>query len=157
MLKLTFWGFRKCCSFWVLKVLNQSYLLSKSGENWRKNSIETRRYKKITRPQYRFLGPETNSTSFSHGWNNMLFVSGVKSQNCGRVIFFEHLLFSLTDQFFRTRPSLTANNSHSKAHTPNKFHIFGKLWTWAFTWSCPGYFFLWANFEEWAFMKKIDF
>ena len=63
----------------------------------------------------------------------------------------------MTDQFFGTPPSLTANNSHSKAHTPNKFHIFGKLWTWAFTWSYPGYFFLWANFEEWAFYGKRPF
>ena len=135
MRKLTSRAFRKCCSFRVLKVLNQSYWLSKSGENWRKNSIETRRYKKITRPQYRFLGPETNSTSFSHGWYDMLFVSGVKSQNCGRVIFFWHLVFSRMDQFFRTHPSLTAYSSRSKPHTPNKFHIFGKVRTWGFTWS----------------------
>ena len=98
MRKLTSRAFRKCCSFRVLKVLNQSYWLSKSGENWRKNSIETRRYKKITRPQYRFLGPETNSTSFSHGWDDMLFVSGVRSQNCGRVIF-------LNTSYFRGRTS----------------------------------------------------
>ena len=34
MKKLTSWAFRICGSFWVL---NQSYWLSKSGENWRKN------------------------------------------------------------------------------------------------------------------------
>ena len=32
MWKLTSWGFQKCSTFWVLKVLNQSYWLSKSGE-----------------------------------------------------------------------------------------------------------------------------
>ena len=35
MRKLTSWGFRKCCSFLFLKVLNQSYWLSKLAENGR--------------------------------------------------------------------------------------------------------------------------
>ena len=35
MWKLTSWGFWKCGSFQELVVLNQSYWLSKSGENWR--------------------------------------------------------------------------------------------------------------------------
>ena len=46
MRKLTSRAFQKCGSFRVLKVLNQSYWLSKSGENWRKKSIERRRQKK---------------------------------------------------------------------------------------------------------------
>ena len=91
--------------------------------------------KKITRPQDRFLSSETNSTAFSHGGDDMLFVSELKTQNCGRVIFFWRLVFSMTDQFFRTRPSLTAYNSRSKPHTPNKFHIFGNVRTWGFTWT----------------------
>ena len=36
MRKLTSWEFRKCCRFWVLKVLNLSYWLSKSGQIGRK-------------------------------------------------------------------------------------------------------------------------
>ena len=43
---------------------------------------------KKTRPQYRFLGPETNRAVFKHGWEVVLFVSDLKTQNCGRVIFF---------------------------------------------------------------------
>ena len=157
MWKSMSWRFWKCCSFWVLKVLNQSYWLSKFGENWRKKSMERRRCKKKTRPQYCVLSSETNSTAFSHGGDDMLFVSELKTQNCGRVFFFWRLVFSMTDQFFRTRPSLTANNSRSKAPTPNKFYIFGNVRTWGFTWTYPGNFFLWANFEEWAFYEKSRF
>ena len=73
------------------------------------------------------------------------------------LFFFWRLVFSWTDQFFRTRPSLTAYNSRSKPHTPNKFHIFGNVRTWGFTWTYLGYFFLWANFEEWAFYEKSRF
>ena len=57
------------------------------------------------------------------------------------------------DQFFQTHPSLTAYNS--QPHTPNKFHIFGNVRTWGFTSSYPGYFSLWANFEEWAFNEQF--
>ena len=64
MRKLTSWGSRKCCSFWVLKVLNQSYWPSKLGENWRKNSKERNRNKKKTRPQFWVLCSEIESA-----WN----------------------------------------------------------------------------------------
>ena len=43
-------------------------------------------FKKITWPQFRFLGPETNSEVFSHGWDDMLFVSDLKTPSCGGVI-----------------------------------------------------------------------
>ena len=43
----------------------------------------------------------------------------------------------MTDQFFRTRPSLTAYNSRSKPHTPNKFHIFGNVRTFFSIFSLP--------------------
>ena len=70
-------------SFWVLKVVNQSYWLSKSGENWRKKFMEKSCQKKKTRPQYQFLGSETNSEVFKHGWEDVLFVSDQKNKNCG--------------------------------------------------------------------------
>ena len=50
--------------------------------------------------------------------------------------------------------SSTAYNSRSKPHMPSKFHIFGTVRMWGFTWSYPGYLFLWTNFEEWAFYEK---
>ena len=135
MRKLTFWGFQKCCSFRVLKVLNQSYWLSKSGENWRKNSKERRRQKKKTRPQFWVLSSVTESAWAQYGWFHADSVAELKTQNCGRVFFFWRLVFSMTDQFFRTRPSLTAYNSRSKPHTPNKFHIFGNVRTWGIIWT----------------------
>ena len=157
MRKLTSWGFQKCGSFWVLKVLNQSYWLSKSSENWRKNSKERRRHQKKTRPQFSILRSVTESAWAQYGWFHADSVTEPKIENCGRVFFFWHRVISMTDQFFRTHPSLTAYSSRSKPHTPNKLHIFGKLWTWAFAWSYPGFFFLWANFEEWAFYEKVSF
>ena len=53
---------------------------------------------------------------------------------------------------YRPYGSVTQNMA-GVVHTANKFHIFGKLWTSAFSWSYPGYLFLWANFEEWAFYE----
>ena len=100
MWKSTSWRFWKCCSFLVLKVLNQSYWLSKFGENWRKKSMERRRCKNKTRPQYWVLSSETNSTAFSHGGDDMLFVSELKTQNCGRVIFFNASYFRGRTSFF---------------------------------------------------------
>ena len=71
--------------------------------------------------------------------------------------FFWRLVISMTDQFFRTHPSLTAYSSRSKPHTPNKLHIFGKLWTWAFAWSYPGFFFFEQISRNERFMKKLVF
>ena len=56
---------------------------------------------KKTRPQYRFLGPETNSQVFKHGWDDVLFVSDLKTQNCGRVFFFDTAYFRWRISFFR--------------------------------------------------------
>ena len=88
MIKGTSRAFRKCGSFRDLEVLSHSYWLSKSGEIQKENLLGRRRHKKKTRPQYRFVGPETNSRAFSHGWEDLLFVSDLKTQNCGRVIFY---------------------------------------------------------------------
>ena len=157
MRKLTSWGFQKCGSFWVLKVLNQSYWLSKSSENWRKNSKEMRCHKKKTRPQFSILRSVTESVWAQYGWFHADSVTELKIENCGRVFFLWHLVISMTDQFFRTHPSLTAYSSRSKPHTPNKLHIFGKLWTWAFAWSYPGRIFLHKIFEEKRKKQKMHF
>ena len=49
--------------------------------------LRRRRYEKKTRPQFWFLGPETNSLVFKHGWQDVLFVSDLKNDYCGRVFF----------------------------------------------------------------------
>ena len=58
MRKLTSAAFRKCGSFWVLKVLNQSYWLSKSGEISKKN----RRHKKRHAANFGIWCPKRSST-----------------------------------------------------------------------------------------------
>ena len=75
----------------------------------------------------------------------------------GVVFFFNGSLFLLTEPKFHSRLTLSSNNSRSKPHTPNKFHIFGIVRTSAFRWTYPGFFFLWANFEEQAFYEKRRF
>ena len=81
-----------------------------------KNAMGTRR-KKITLDQFWVLSSETNSRAFWHGWYDMLFVSGVRSQNCGRVIFFTPPYFRGRTSFFGLihlwRPiTITVNKSH---------------------------------------------
>ena len=71
------------------------------------------------------------------------------------MVFFYGSLFLLTEPKFHSLLTLSRNNSSSKSHTPNKFHIFGNARTWGFTWSYPGYLFLWANFEEWTSHEKL--
>ena len=99
-------------------------------------------HKKKTRPQFSILRSVTESAWAQYGWFHADSVTELKIENCGRVFFLWHRVISMTDQFFRTHPSLTAYSSRSKPHTPNKLHIFGKLWTWAFAWSYPGFFSL---------------
>ena len=56
--------------------------------------------------------------------------------------FFYGSLFLLTEPKFHSRLTLSSNNSRSKPHTPNKFHIFGIVRTSAFRWTYPGFFSL---------------
>ena len=123
----------------------------------KKNSKEMRCHKKKTRPQFSILRSVTESAWAQYGWFHADSVTELKIENCGRVFFLWHRVISMTDQFFRTHPSLTAYSSRSKPHTPNKLHIFGKLWTWAFAWSYPGFFFFEQISRNERFMKKLVF
>ena len=87
MLKSTSWAFRICVTHRALDDLSPSYLLSKLGQIQKKILLGWRRYEKKTRPQYWVLGSETNSRAFSHGLEDLLFVSGLKTHYCGRVFF----------------------------------------------------------------------
>ena len=66
----------------------------------------------------------------------------LKFQNYGRGFFCYGSLFLLTEPKFHSRLTLSSNNSRSKPHTPNKFHIFGIVRTSAFRWTYPGFFSL---------------
>ena len=147
MWKCTSRAFQKCGSFRDLEVLNHSYRLSNLGEIQKENLLGRRRHKKKTRPQYRFVGPETNSRAFSHGWEDLLFVSGLKTHYCGRVFFLQRLLFLVTDPKFHSPSTLSSDNSRSKTPRPKNYHIFGNVWTWAFSWWYPGYVFQYQNLK----------
>ena len=85
--------------FKVLKVLNQSYWLSKSGENWRKNSPESRCQKK-TIILFQFLRSEMNSRVFKRGWEDVLFVSKQKIKKCCCVFFLTPPLLRIFSSIF---------------------------------------------------------
>ena len=53
----------------------------------------------------------------------------------------------LTEPKFHSFFTLSSNNFRSKADTPNKFHIFGIVGTFSFTWFYPGYFFSLSKFR----------
>ena len=95
-----------------------------------------------------------NRTWVSHGTFQVLFISEVKTQNCGRGIFFWHRLFLVTNQKFQSRLTLSAYNSASKALNLKKYHIFGIPRTSAFTWYPPWYMMQHQNFEKWTKYKK---
>ena len=78
----------------------------------------------------------------------------LKFQNYGRGFFFNGSLFLLTEPKFHSRLTLSSNNSRSKPHTPNKFHIFGIVRTSAFRWTYPGFFFFEQISRNKRFMRK---
>ena len=86
-------AFRKCGTFRYLKVFNQSYWLSKSGQIWRKKFSEWRRHKKKTRLQYCTEGRHMNRIGFSHGKFDVLFISGLKTAYWSRVFFLTPTIF----------------------------------------------------------------
>ena len=103
-------AFRKCGTFRYLKVLNQSYWLSKSGQIWGKKFLEWRRHKKKTRLQYCTEGRHMNRIGFSHGKFDILFISGLKTAYWSRVFFFIANYFWWQTQNFRLRwlwPAIT--------------------------------------------------
>ena len=157
MRKLTSRAFRKCSIFWVLKVLNPSYWLSESGQISRTNFAGKRRYKKKTRPQYRVLRSETNSTASSHGWEDLLFVSDLKTHYCGRVFFCNASYFRGRTSFFGLihlwRPitpvqNLTRPISSTFSETSGREVSHGPI--------LDIFFFEQISRNE-RFMKKIDF
>ena len=78
----------------------------------------------MLRPQFCDLGPEIESAHKKHGWLPADSISGPKSQNCVRNIFFYGSLFLLTEPKFHSCLTLTSNNSRRKPDTLNKSHNF---------------------------------
>ena len=76
--------------FWDLEFLSHSYWLSKSGQISRKNFSKNGRCKKTTLCQYWFFWAETKIRVFSHGWDDLIFVSAHKNQYWRSVVFLWH-------------------------------------------------------------------
>ena len=104
-------AFQKCGTFCVYDFLKGSYWLSKFSNISIFFDIQKQCHKKKTRPQFWFFGPETNSQGNSYGGPDLLFVSDPKTQNCGRVFFFDIAYFSGQTHFCCPVLTLSSNNS----------------------------------------------
>ena len=100
MRKLTSRAFRKCCSFRVLKVLNQSYWLSKSGENWRKNSKERRRQKKRHGHNFEFWALSRNQRGLNMVGSTLIPWQSSKLKIVAVSFFFDASYFRGRTSFF---------------------------------------------------------
>ena len=129
-------------------------MLPKVGSNLKNFFCRIAVLKKKTRLQISISSLHMNRTWVSHGTFQVLFISEVKTQNCGRGIFFGHRLFLVTNRKFQSRLTLSAYNSASKALNLKKYHIFGIPRTSAFTWYPPRYMMQHQNFEKLTKYKK---
>ena len=132
-------GFPKMCNLWGWSCLIHSYRPSKSVQISINFSVERRCQKKITLVQFWDLRSERNRSSAQWGCLQLLFVSERNFQNWMSVIFFWHLLFSGTKQFFPTLSTSAGYNTVCKAHHPLMLYIFLTVRTSAFIWWYPGY------------------
>ena len=132
-------AFRKCVTYGGGVVLIHSYRPSKSVQISINFSVERRCQKKITLVQFWDFWSETNRSSAQWGCLQLLFVSERNFQNWMSVIFFWHLLFSGTKQFFPTLSTSAGYNTVCKAHYPLMLYIFLTVRTSAFIWWYPGY------------------
>ena len=97
--------------------------------------------KKTTLFNEQVLGAAIESAWVPYGWFHADSMAAPKTDPLKSVVFYGSL-FLLTEPKFHSLLTLSSNNSRSKADTPNKFHIFGIVRTFSFTWFYPGYFFL---------------
>ena len=132
--KLTSWGFRKCGTFWCLELLKRSYRRSESDDS-----------------EIFDLSPKISGVKKkSHGHNFDLRVSPLIQAHTIPICPTVYQCWSLqikivavgffldTDTFqnkyFENDRTLGSNNSGLKPLNLKKYHIFGILWTSAFTW-----------------------
>ena len=109
--------------FLILHFFKPKLLLPKVGSNLKNFFCRIAVLKKKTRLQISISSLHMNRTWVSHGTFQVLFISEVKTQNCGRGIFFWHRLFLVTNRKFQSRLTLSAYNSASKALIIKKYHI----------------------------------
>ena len=94
MWKLTSRAFRKCGTYWACHVFNGSYRPSKMDESEKTGPSPkiSGVKKKKTRPQFWKLRLEIESALKQPCWSHADSISEPKTENCGRVSFFGHLL-----------------------------------------------------------------
>ena len=94
MWKLTSRRFRKCISYEAYGDFYASYHRSKSTHGWKSESVTKimSHNKKKTRTQFWKLRLEIESALKQPCWSHTDSISEPKTQNCGRVFFFGHLL-----------------------------------------------------------------
>ena len=123
--KVTSWEFQKCCSFWVLKVLNPSYWLSKLGENLRKNSEERRCQKKRHGHNFEFWALPLNQRGTNHV-GPMLIQWRRSKLKIVAVSFFLNTDFGC-QQNWKFEWTLEADNYGLKPLNLKNYNIFGFL------------------------------
>ena len=147
MRKLRSWAFRKCCTFWVYDVLKGSYWPSKSTDFENLGLLPKIRGVTKKRHGHNFdfsalpwIGGLVHPIEYpSYSWRARKIKIVVVS-------FFCDTAFCCWKKL-NNDWTLTANNSPLKSRRPKKYHIFGKLRTWAFSWWYPGYGIVFENFE----------
>ena len=132
-------AFRKCVTYGGGVVLIHSYRPSKSVQISINFSVDRRCPQKITLVQFWKLCSVTNRSSSQWGCLQLIFVTEPNFQNWRSVIFWGHLLFSMTKHFFPTLSTSAGYNTVCKAHYPLMLYIFLTVRTSAFTWWYPGY------------------
>ena len=145
MRMLTSWGFRKCGSFGPGEFLKRSYWLSKSSNFSNFFESKMRCQKKRHGHNFDFSGLPRNQRG-TNPIGKPLIPCQTRKIKIVAVTFF---CYASSDPIFFLKfdLTLTANNSPLKSRTPQKYHIFGKLRTSAFSWCPPGYGIVFENFE----------
>ena len=136
MWKLSSRGFRKCGTFGSCELFNGSYCCSKStdfeifGLSPKKRGVK----KKKNCHNFEFSGTK-RIAGVVHPMSYLGYSFQARKIKIVAVLFFFN---TSSDPFFfwKFHLTLTANNSPLKSRTPQKYHIFGNLWTSAFSW-CP--------------------
>ena len=137
MWKLTSRAFRKCGTYWAYQVLNGSYCWSKSDNCEILAPLAKIRgvAKKRHGHNFEFWALPLNQRGTNHVGPTLIQFQAPKIEIVAVSFFCDA---SFPAKFFSEfDPTLTANNYGLKPDTLNKSHIFGKLWTSAFTWYHP--------------------
>ena len=136
MWKLTSRAFQKCGTFPRLEILNRSYGCSKSGQISRFFLSLSSKIVGVTKKRhghnFQNFGSILNQRQ-SNPLFSTLIQYGTEIWKIVAVSFFLNAA-NLPRKILRFDPTLCSHNSGLKSPNLEKYHIFGKPWTSAFTW-----------------------